>query len=260
MRCSKRLTTTRGCGPSPSRSRIAEQHAVGPREPSARHVDHDIVEVGRHQIKQPRHHVRVEAAHLGRTVRRRNHLKARGVMRQHDFEKLAVKPFRSWLDFFQVQPRFDIEIVGAGAVLEIEIDQADGGADALAAVEQQQRGLDRQGGDPGAANRGNEGVNLRLFGLGDGRARNARAGADELNRLHRLDQEIRHPHLQQASRHFGVEALRDHNHRRRNADLVHHVFQRRHLLGPGRVEIDDGHGDAFGGKIIDAGDGAADDT
>ena len=67
--CSKRLTMTCGCGPSPSRSLIAatsclawlqarhrrladdeqlvraEQHAVGPGEPGARHVDHDIVEM-----------------------------------------------------------------------------------------------------------------------------------------------------------------------------------------------------------------------
>ena len=28
MRCSKRLTTTRGCGPSPSRSRIAATSAL----------------------------------------------------------------------------------------------------------------------------------------------------------------------------------------------------------------------------------------
>jgi hypothetical protein len=32
------------------------------------------------------------------------------------------------------KPRFEIEIVGAGAVLEIEVDQADGRADALAAL------------------------------------------------------------------------------------------------------------------------------
>src|SRR5947207_2566066 len=125
-RCSKRLTTTRGCGPSPSRSRIAATSALAWRM-------------------------------LGTVI------------------SLTMKG------------RFEIEIVGAGAVLEIEIDQADGGADALAAVEQQQRGLDRQGSDAGTANRGNEGVDLRFFGLGDGRARDSRAGADKLDRLHRLD-------------------------------------------------------------------------
>ena len=150
----------------------AEQHAVGPGEPGARHVDHDIVEVRRHEIEQPRHHVGIEGAHLGRPVRRRDHRKAGRMMRQHDFEKLPVEPLRPRLDLLEIQPRLEIEIVGAGAVLEIEIDQAGGGAAALAAVEQQQRGLDRQRGDAGAADRGQEGVDLRLGGLG--RRRTAR--------------------------------------------------------------------------------------
>ena len=88
------------------------------------------------------------------------------------------------------------------------------GAHALAAVEQQQRGLDRQCRDAGAADRGNERVDLRLGGLGVGGPGDARAGSHQFDRLDRLDQEIRDPHLQQAARHLGVEALRHHHHRR----------------------------------------------
>ena len=45
-------------------------------------------------------------------------------MRQHDFEQLPVEPLRPRLDFAEIEARLEIEIVGAGAVLEIEIDQA----------------------------------------------------------------------------------------------------------------------------------------
>jgi hypothetical protein len=50
----------------------ADKHTVGPGEPGTRHVEHDVLEIRRHEIEQPRHHVRIERAHLGRTVRRRD--------------------------------------------------------------------------------------------------------------------------------------------------------------------------------------------
>ena len=53
------------------------------------------------------------------------------MVRQHDLEKLPVEPLRARLDFLQIKPRLEIEIVGAGAMLEIEIDQAGAGAAAL---------------------------------------------------------------------------------------------------------------------------------
>ena len=46
------------------------------------------------------------------------------MIRQHDLEQLAVEPVRARLDLGEVEPRLEVEIVGAGAVLEIEIDQA----------------------------------------------------------------------------------------------------------------------------------------
>ena len=46
------------------------------------------------------------------------------MMRQHDLEQLPVEPLGTRLDLVQIEPRLEIEIVGAGAVLEIEIDQA----------------------------------------------------------------------------------------------------------------------------------------
>ena len=191
MRCSKRLTMTCGLGPSPSRSLIAatsclawrrlgtvaladdeqfvraEQHAVGPGEPGARHVEHDVVEIGGNEVEQARHHVGIERAHLRRPVRRRDHGEAGGVIRQHDLEQLPVETVRPRLDFRQVQARLEIEIVGHRAVLEIQIDQAGGRLAArAAAVEHEHRGLHRQRGDAGAADRGQEGIDLRLGRLG----------------------------------------------------------------------------------------------
>ena len=102
----------------------ADQHAVGPGEPGARHVDHDIVEMRRHQIEQPRHHLEIEIAHLGRPARRRDHLQAGRMLGDHHLEQLPVEPLRARLDLVEVEARFEVEIVAARAVLEIEIDQA----------------------------------------------------------------------------------------------------------------------------------------
>ena len=48
-------------------------------------------------------------------------------MRQHDFQQLPVEPLRARLDFLQVESRLEVEIIGAGAVLEVEVDQAGAG-------------------------------------------------------------------------------------------------------------------------------------
>jgi hypothetical protein len=45
-------------------------------------------------------------------------------MRQHDFEQLPVEPLRPWLDLAEIKTRFEVKIVGTGAVLEIKIYEA----------------------------------------------------------------------------------------------------------------------------------------
>jgi hypothetical protein len=60
--------------------------------------------------------------------------------------------------------------------------------------------------------------------------------------LHRLDQEIRHLHLQQAARHLGIEGLRHHHNRRPGADPEHQALERLHLFLAIGVEIDDRDG------------------
>ena len=204
---------TCGCGPSPSRSRIAstsclawrrlgtvvsltmnslvgaKQHAVGPGKPGARHVEHDEIEMRRHEIEQPGHHIGIERAHFRGPVRRRDHGQAGRVIREHDFEQLPIEPLRARLDLAEIEARLDVEIIGAGAVLEVEIDQASRGLAARAAVEQQHRGLHRERGDAGAADRRQKGEDLRLGRLGLGRGLgDPRASADQFGRRHRLDQ------------------------------------------------------------------------
>ena len=141
----------------------AEQHAVGPGEPGARHVEHDVVEIGGNEVEQARDHVGIERPHLRRPVRRGDHGEAGSVIREHDLEQLPVEPVRPRLDFRQVQAWLEIEIVGHRAILEIQIEQTGGRFHArTAAVEHQHRGLHRQRGHPRAADRGQECVDLRL--------------------------------------------------------------------------------------------------
>ena len=127
-------------------------------------------------------------------------------------------------------------------MLEIQIDQAGRRLDArAAAVEQQHGGLHRQRGDAGAADRGQESVDLR-FGrcgriaaltLGD-----AGAGAHQIDRRHRLHQEVGDAHLQQRAGDVLVEGLRDRDHRRPGADARHQPGQRLHLVVATGIEID----------------------
>src|SRR6516164_4365897 len=121
----------------------------------------------------------------------RQHGQAGRVVRQHHFQKLAVEPLGSPLDLAEIKTRLEVKIVRAGAVLEIEVDQACGGLPALAAVEQHHRTLHRKGGNPGAPDRGKEGKDLRFsrFLLARG-FRDAGAGSYKLHRWDRLDQEI----------------------------------------------------------------------
>ena len=53
----------------------------------------------------------------------------------------ATEALLSWFDFPKVEARLEIKVVGAGAVLEIEIDKARLDAAARTAVEQSHRGL-----------------------------------------------------------------------------------------------------------------------
>ena len=56
------------------------------------------------------------------------------MVRQHDFEQLAVEALRPRFDLVEIEARLDVEIIGAGAVLKIEIDQAGRGLVARAAL------------------------------------------------------------------------------------------------------------------------------
>jgi hypothetical protein len=46
------------------------------------------------------------------------------MLREHDFEQLPVEPLRPRLDLAEIETRLDVEIIGAGAVLEVEVDEA----------------------------------------------------------------------------------------------------------------------------------------
>ena len=79
--------------------------------------------MGGDHVEKPRHHIGIERAHLGWPVGRSDHRQTRGMMRQHHFQQLAVEPLRPMLDLAELEPRLQVEIIGAGTVLKIEIDE-----------------------------------------------------------------------------------------------------------------------------------------
>ena len=158
----------------------AEQHRLGPREPGARHVDDDIVEIGRDQVEHAHHDIGVERAHLRRVRRCCEHAKAARMLGEHDVEQLAVESLRLVLDLGDVEARLEVEIFGAGALLEVEVDDAGRGA-ARRRVVQLEGSLQRQRGGADAAGGRHEGVDLRLRVLLASRAlqhANARSARD----------------------------------------------------------------------------------
>ena len=61
------------------------------------------------------------------------------MVREHHFQQLPVEALRARLDLAEIEARLEVEIVGASAVLEVEVDQAGRRLAALAAVEQHHR-------------------------------------------------------------------------------------------------------------------------
>src|SRR5204862_4510138 len=119
---------------------------VVPREPGARHIEYDVVEVRLNEIEELRHHIGIERTHLRRPVRRGNDCKAGGMMRQHDFKQLAIEPVRPRLDLAEIEAGFEIEIVGASPVLEVQIVESGSRFAAFTDVEQDHRAMDRERG------------------------------------------------------------------------------------------------------------------
>ena len=92
---------------------------------------------------------------------------------------------------------------------------------------------------------------MRFGGLLAGRrGRDARAGAYQLDRLHRFDHEIGNAHLQQATRDRFIERFRDHNNRRPGANARHQPAECLDLFLTTGIEVDDRNGDAVGIKGV----------
>ena len=208
----------------------AEQHRLGPREPGARHVDHDIVEIGRDEVEHAHHEVGVERAHLRRPGRRGEHAQAARMLRQHHVEQLPVEALRLVLDLGNVEARLEVEIFGAGALLEIEVDDACRGA-ARHRVVQLERGLqgERRGAD--ATGGGDEGIDLRFRVLLAPRPlQGADAGADQIRGGQWLHQEIGDLELDEYAHGGGVEFLGDDDDRRLAFQAPRDALQRLDLL------------------------------
>ena len=161
---------------------------------------------------------------------------------EHHFQQLAVEPLRTRLDLADVEARLDVEIIGAGAVLEIEIDQASRDAAAGRAAHEQHRRLHRQRRHAHSACRGQKRVDLGLRGAVRGGAfGDAAASAHQLDRIDRLDQEIGDAQLDELPRDALAEPRGDDEDRDRSGKPPRQVLQGGYLVGAGGIEIDQKH-------------------
>src|SRR6185503_77076 len=161
----------------------AEQNAVGPREPCARHVENDVFEIGGYEVEQPRYDVGIERTHLGRPVRRGNDRETGRMIREHHFQQLPIETIWTRLDFRKVETRLKIEIVRDRAMLKVEVDEAGRRLRARAtAVKQDHRGLHSERRHSGTADSRQKCVDLGIgrFGTAAGTLGHACAGADQI--------------------------------------------------------------------------------
>ena len=169
----------------------------------------------------------------GRVGAASTHKPAR-MLRQHHVEQLPVEALRLVLDLGDVEARLEVEIFGAGALLEIEVDHA-GRCAARHRIVQLERRLQRERRGADATGGGDERVDLR-FGvlLAPRSLQDADAGADEVGGGQRLHQEIGDLELDQDAHGRGIEFLRDDDDRRLAFKPARDALQRLDLLQPAR--------------------------
>jgi len=95
-------------------------------ENQVRGFEDDMVEVRRDEIEQPSDDVGIERAHFRGPIGCSHNGQAGRVVREHHFQELPIETLGSPLDLAEIETRLEVEVVSAGAVLEIEIDQAGG--------------------------------------------------------------------------------------------------------------------------------------
>ncbi len=227
----------------------AHDHGVGPREPDARHVDDDIVEIGRHQIEQANDERRFERAHFARLDRRGDQRQAGRMARQHDVEQLAVETLGRVLDFLDIEARFDIEIFGAGAKLEIEVDDAGRAAGLPAETVEDLGAFQRHDRRADTAGSRHEGQELRFdLGFLARPLQRVVARAHEVGGLQRLDQEVMDLELDQDARGGRREIRGDDQQHAIRASHALDLLQGLEILDIAGVDIED---QRVGGEFAD---------
>ena len=88
--------------------------------------------------------------------RRSQYCKPRGMPGKHDLEQMAVEPLGPVLHLGELQVGCDVEILGEGAALEIEIDHAASASAVALLAGQRGRGRQAQRRRAGAADGGHE--------------------------------------------------------------------------------------------------------
>ena len=162
------------------------------------------------------------------------------MMRQHDFEQLPVQPLRARLDLAKIEARLDVEVIGAGAMLEIEVDQAGRGFLRVPLLRRSIAVCTASVVTPAPPTAGRKVKICDSLPFASGRRfGNARTGLDQIDRRHRLDQKIRHPHLHETPGDIALETPRYGDDRRPTADAGHESFECLQLQFIAGIEIDD---------------------
>ena len=158
---------------------------------------------------------------------------------QHHVEQLPIEAFRLVLDFGDVEARLEVEILGAGALLEVEIDDA-GRRASRHRVMKLERRLQGQRRAADAAGGRHEGVDLRFRVLLAARPlQHADAGPHQIGGRQRLDQEVGDLQLHQNADGGGAEFLRHHKDRRPALKPARDALQRLDVLQLRRIHVDD---------------------
>ena len=143
-------------------------------------------------------------------------------------------------DLVEVEPRLEVEIVGAGAVLEVEIDEAGRVRILRRGLAQEHRRLDRQRRRADAAGGRQEGDDLAaVVGQARGRLQGPDAGLEHVLRLDRLAQEIRNPDLEQPAHERVVEGIGDDDHRGAAESAHGDALEGDQALAAARIDVDD---------------------
>jgi hypothetical protein len=163
-----------------------------------------------HEVEQPGDDGRIEVVVLAEPAARRQQRQGGGILRQHDVEQMIVEALGVRDDVVELQGGLEVEVFGAHAGGEVEVDEAGRGLAPGPALAEQKGRVDRERGGPDAAHGAHEGEAVDLdAGAAGGRQVDAAAGLDQFARVGGLAQPVGDAQAQEQPHHGLVDVGRD---------------------------------------------------